>query len=165
MKVGTKSILFGVHQFLIHPVVVSIAWIRIYKKLPNFKELFCIIVHDWGYWGKASMDGRDGERHPELGAKIARKLFGLKWFDLCLYHSRTYAKYQVKKPSPLCWPDKLSITIEPWWFYLPRAWLSGELFEYREKAHATGFILRSSTHREWYGWVQDRLKKSVTNNT
>lgn len=26
MKMGTKSVLFGAHQFLIHPIILAIAW-------------------------------------------------------------------------------------------------------------------------------------------
>lgn len=37
-------------------------------------------------------------------------------------------------PSPLCYADKLVPSIEPWWFYLPRAWASGELWEYLSRA-------------------------------
>jgi len=157
MKTGTKSLLFGVHQFLIHPVVVLIAWIKINKSVPNLKELFCIVIHDWGYWGKANMDDEAGERHPEFAAKIANWLFGKEYHDFCLYHSRHYARNNGVQPSELCWADKLSITHEPWWFYLPRAWLSGELFEYRKIADGTGFMPISASHREWYDWIQDRL--------
>ena len=30
MRVGTKSILFGVHNFVLHPPLVAIAWWRLY---------------------------------------------------------------------------------------------------------------------------------------
>lgn len=29
MRVGTKSILFGAHQFLLHPLFVAWAWTRL----------------------------------------------------------------------------------------------------------------------------------------
>lgn len=57
----------------------------------------------------------------------------------------------------LCWADKLSILYDPWWFYLPRAWLSGELKEYRKLAADAGFVPLSASHREWFAWIQDRL--------
>ncbi|HEA67826.1 MAG TPA: hypothetical protein ENI07_13545 [Desulfobacterales bacterium] len=160
MKTGTKSILFGVHQFIIHPIVVLIAWFKLSKYIPGWRVLFCIIVHDWGYWGKANMDDEQGEKHPEIGAKLAGWLFDKDYYDFCLYHSRHYARNANREPSALCWPDKLSITFEPWWSYLPRAWLSGELFEYRKIADRTGFVSISASHREWYSWIQDRLGRA-----
>ena len=84
MNVGTKSLLFGVHQFIWHPVTVLIAWVSLYGR-PTWRELICIIVHDWGYWGAPNMDGEEGERHPEVGAEIALRLFGLEYYELVLY--------------------------------------------------------------------------------
>ena len=43
MKVGTKSLLFGVHQLLWHPLTVWLGWIKLYKKPPSFKEAVCIL--------------------------------------------------------------------------------------------------------------------------
>jgi hypothetical protein len=160
MTTGTKSLLFGVHQFLIHPFVVWLAWISLYKRLPTWKETVCIIIHDWGYWGKAKMDDAEGEKHPEVGAKIALYLFkDSKWSFFCLYHSRHYARHFKVEPSRLCWADKYSITFEPWWLYLPRAWLSGELEEYRHSAANAGFIPLTASHRRWYQWAQEWLGK------
>lgn len=103
------------------------------------------------------MDDEEGETHPELGAKIAGKILGDDYYWMCLLHSRHYAKTLGKEPSPLCWADKLSIIMEPYWLYLPRAYASGELFEYRKIA--SEFISLTSTHREWYKWVRERLIK------
>lgn len=156
MTVGTKSLLFGVHQFIWHPVTVLIAWIKLYGR-PNFKELVCIIVHDWGYWGAPNMDGTEGEAHPIKGAGIALILFGMDYYELCLYHSRHYSRIVGAEPSRLCWADKLSILYEPWWLYLPRAALSGELYEYREIAK--NYVPLSASHRRWFLWIQERLAK------
>jgi hypothetical protein len=157
MRTGTKSLLFGVHQVIWHPITVLIAWVYLFHKPPTWKELVCIIIHDWGYWGKLKMDDEKGERHPEAGAKIAGWLFGDRYYTLCLYHSRHYAKNSGKEPSFLCWADKYSIVFDPWWFYLPRAWLSGELFEYRQIAIDTQFISSGTSHRAWYQWIKKRL--------
>jgi hypothetical protein len=157
VRTGTKSILFGVHQFIWHPVTVYAAWVWLYKRLPNWKETVCIIVHDWGYWGKEKMDDEEGEKHPEFGADVAGKFFGEDYYNLCLLHSRHYARNKKLEPSLLCWADKTSILFEPWWLYLPRAWASGELFEYREVAAGSGFIPLSASHRMWYRWIQNRL--------
>jgi hypothetical protein len=159
MTRGTKSLLFGVHQFLLHPITVFLAWVYLYKKLPSIKEMVCIFVHDWGYWGKQNMDDELGETHPELGARIAGRLFGDKYKDLCLLHSRHYAKRLSREPSQLCYADKLCIIFDPWWLYLPRAWLSGELFEYRQIVDRVGLLPLSASHTEWYVWVKNRFVK------
>lgn len=159
MTVGTKSLLFGVHQFIWHPVTVLFAWIYLYKRLPGLRVIFCIVVHDWGYWGKENMDGVEGETHPELGANIAGNLFGQKYYELCLYHSRNYAKTYNEGPSKLCWADKLSVVFEPWWMYISRAMLSGEIKEYRQIAHRMGALDISKSHHEWFIYVHGILVK------
>lgn len=163
MTKGTKSILFGVHQFLWHPFTVWLAWIYLYRALPGWRECICILVHDWGYWGKVNMDDELGETHPLLGAKIAHKLLDKgddhHYFNLVLLHSRHYAKQLGTEPSKLCWADKASIIFEPWWLYLPRAWASGELAEYRMLADRGGFVWLEMKDRVWFAWLKERLKK------
>jgi hypothetical protein len=165
MFVGTKSLLFGVHQFLWHPITVFAAWYELYG-MPNWKECVCIFIHDWGYWGCPNMDGLEGEKHPEFAATIAKnyldtwknlylsKPMSWKYHDLCLYHSRHYARYHGVEPSMLCWADKLSIKYDPWWFYIARAKLSGELYEYLALHTSMGETFK--THREWYEWASGR---------
>lgn len=130
MKTGTKSVLFGVHQFIWHPITVLLAWIDLYG-WPNWKEVVCIFVHDLGYLGKEEMDGPDGNTHPELGAKIAGWLFGPEYRDLCLYHSRNYAQLSGVEPSKLCWSDKWSPMFDQLHLYWIRGVLSGEIAQYR----------------------------------
>ena len=74
MKIGTKSLLFGVHQFFWHPLTVYWAWKRLYGR-PSLREFVCIFVHDWGYWRAGDMDGAIGGLHPELGATNHRPAF------------------------------------------------------------------------------------------
>jgi hypothetical protein len=166
MKVGTKSVLWGAHQFLIHPLFVAASWWRLFGFPWDPRLWVSFYVHDLGYWGRESMDNAEGEKHVEFGAKVVHWLFdrGLKitvetsttlsarggwsartrwpvhklssykWASFCLYHSRFYAKKDNQPVSKLCYADKLSICLEPWWLYLPRVWLSGELWEYMAKA-------------------------------
>jgi hypothetical protein len=164
MNVGTKSLLWGVHQFVWHPVTVVFAWKELYASFPNWKELVCIVVHDWGYWGSPNMDGPEGEKHPERGAWLAYSLCDYHddfhehtYFHLVLLHSRHYAKKLGIAPSKLCWADKLSVKYEPWWTYLPRARLSGELKEYRKLAADSGNIPLSAPDKEWYAWAKERF--------
>jgi hypothetical protein len=158
MKTGQKSLLFGVHQFIWHPIIVWLAWWSLYG-WPTWKETVCIIVHDWGYWFCEHMDDEKGKEHPVFGAILAYRLFGLAYQNLVLTHSRHYARLYKFDPSRLCWADKLSILYEPWWWYLPRAWLSGELMEYRQTAAAAGFIPLEASHRTWFKWVKGYLVK------
>lgn len=161
MKVGTKSVLFGVHAFWIHPIVVAIAWCRLFGFPRDPRIWFAFFVHDLGYWGCADMDGTEGERHPELGAAIMRWLFGDEWGDFCLLHSRTYAKLAGRDPSKLAAADKLAWDVEPWWLYLPRAWATGELREYMDIATASAFAPSDCSRREWYRRIQKYGKEQA----
>jgi hypothetical protein len=153
LKVGTKSILFGVHQFIWHPITVLIAWRKLYGQ-PNWKEFICIIIHDWGYWFCPNMDGPEGELHPIFAALLAHKWFGYQYHALCLYHSRHFARRFNAEPSKLCWADKLSILYDPEWFYLLRARVSGELKEYRQIAADACFIPLTASDHDWFSWVR-----------
>lgn len=134
MKVGTKSILFGVHCFAIHPVMIFIAWWRLYGFPFDPRLWVAFFVHDLGYWGQPNMDGPEGESHPYFGGKIMARLFGNDWYWFTILHSRYLAKRLQLKPSKLCIADKLVIAIEPSWLYLPRAILTGEINDYFEQA-------------------------------
>jgi hypothetical protein len=153
MKVGTKSLLFGVHQFLYHPLTVTLAWKELYKSWPTWKEFICIFIHDWGYWGCPNMDGKEGEKHPELACIIACKLFPTQnkkdnyYGQLCLLHSRHYARKWNLSPSNLCWADKLCYKYDPVWFYTLRAKLSGEIKEYRALLQSQNF---KGSDSDWY---------------
>ena len=185
MKIGTKSLLFGAHQFLIHPLTVFLASIKLRGKFPSWKECVCIFVHDLGYWGAENMEGEEGLVHPEYGALIANKLLDhnfymgighihgddkwdtegkkIEWeyYYLCRYHSRSYADKFHQPPSDLCWWDKLCVLYDPWWLYLPRVYLSGEIREYRAEATKAGLISESMTDREWYEWAKTRMIKKA----
>lgn len=155
MKTGRKSLLFGVHQFIWHPWTVYRAWVNLYGR-PSWKEVICIIIHDWGYWECPNMDGPEGEKHPWIGAVIAHKLFGQKYFFLVLCHSRHLARSYHREPSKLCWPDKLSIIYDPKWFYLFRARLSGELKEYRNNAKE--WVPLTASDSEWFDWIKAKFE-------
>ena len=133
---GTLSILIGVHQFLWHPLLLLIAWSKLYGIPRDVRVYVAFIVHDLGYWGKAELDSPDGETHPELGARVMAHLFGADWGEFSLYHSRFYAKRHNAPFSRLCVADKYALALEPRWFYLLRARASGELEEYMSIARA-----------------------------
>lgn len=154
MKIGTKSVLFGVHQFLWHPWTVGLAWRRLFKVWPTWREWICIFLHDLGYWGKPNIDGPEGRTHPEFGAAIVDYLLGKNYCEFTLFHSREYAKLARAEPSLLCWADKYCVMVEPIWFYLLRAKLSGEVKEF--KANAPEHV-RTQSDRFWQQWYRTKV--------
>ena len=168
MNIGTRSVLFGVHQFLIHPWFVAVAWWMLYGFPFDPRLWIAFFLHDLGYIGKPNMDGPEGDKHPEFAAKVMGYFFGKEWHDFCLYHSRFYAKKNGKQYSKLCVADKLSIALEPWWFYIPRALLSGEIHEYMSlrtdkkdskykgepNTEEVERLVTSTSYRDWYRGVQ-----------
>ncbi len=151
MRIGTKSILFGVHQFLLHPLFVMVAWWKLYQ-CPSWRELLAIVIHDWGYWGVQKMESPEGDAHPEWAAVWCLKRGWLSEAAECLKHSRFFCKdfSQVKTPhllnsvfgagrldptpSRLCWADKLGTAMYPVWLWVMLAKLSGECREYMDNA-------------------------------
>ena len=136
MTLGPKTLLFGVHQIIIHPLFVLIAWVRLYKSFPSWRELVCIIIHDWGYWGKPSLKCADGDTHPEYGAFLAHVLFGPEYRDFILGHSSFYIKRNDIPESKLLAPDKYWHCIIPLWLYKLLAVPTGEFSHYRGLKHA-----------------------------
>lgn len=158
MRVGTKSVLFGVHAFWFHPLTVGLAFCRVHRRLPSWWQTIGIMTHDLGYWGCADMDGLSGTLHPTQGARIAAKIVGLfsseRAWDVnifCLYHSSTFARISDVTPSDLYLPDKVSLLFDPKWFYLLRARLSGELAEYKSR----------NPKPDWYAWYRDSVQQKL----
>jgi hypothetical protein len=169
MRIGMKSLLFGCHQFIWHPVTVNLAWIKLYKRLPTFKEQVCIWVHDWGYWDCTTIDGEDGKKHPYYGAQLVHKWLDekneFKWSYFCLLHSRSIARQRDMVPSALCWADKLSILYDPSWFYLLRTHLSGEIKEFRQQANDSGFCSWQESDWEWIKRIKRYMRKQAYTKT
>ncbi|OFY43981.1 MAG: hypothetical protein A2X18_07580 [Bacteroidetes bacterium GWF2_40_14] len=122
------------------------AWWKLYGFPYDPRLWIAFFVHDLGYFGKPNMDGPEGETHVIFGAMVMLKLFDKKrengtpddltWYEFSLLHSRFYAKKLKKKPSKLCYADKLAICLEPYWLYLPRVNATGEIKEYMQAAKA-----------------------------
>jgi hypothetical protein len=130
VTVGTKSLLHGAHQFVLHPLFVGIAWWKLYGPPLDPRLWIAFFVHDLGYLGKANIDGPEGKTHPELGASIMEKLFGKRWGDFCRYHSRTSARKDGREPSLLCNADKFATVLIPRRLYLLLVRATGEMHEY-----------------------------------
>lgn len=186
MKVGTKSVLFGAHCFLLHGWFVAAAWWKLYGFPADIRLWAAFFVHDLGYWGKDNMDGPEGETHPLLGATLMTRWFDTytssrtdsdlptlgPWGYFALTHSRYYAKTLGLQPSRLCIADKLAIALVPAWLYLPMVRATGEVREYmahapyraQAGAHVSADELRLLTHgseRDWYAGVQSYCRRWV----
>lgn len=169
MKIGTRSLLYGVHAFWLHPFFVAWSWYRLYgaRQLRDPRMWLAFIVHDWGYWGKPNMDGLEGESHPELGAEILWWFTGdPAWTTFCAFHSRFWARKFGAYPSPLCLADKLAFTLTPAWIYVPMARATGEIVEYRLAAE-DGKYGECPPHPlasdyEWFEWAKALAIKYVT---
>lgn len=162
MAIGTRSLLFGVHCWLIHPLFVAYSWFRLYGFPYDPRLWFAFFLHDIGYWGKPNMDGPEGQRHVELGAAVIGFLFGPRWRDFTLLHSRSYARRLGRSPSPLCAADKMVVYYTPWWIYFPLARATGELHEYMAQSDTSlsgpSLLAQVRTFRAWYALLQRELK-------
>ena len=184
MNIGTKSILFGAHQFLLHPWFVAAAWWKLYGFPWDPRLWVAFIVHDLGYWGKPNMDGPEGEEHVLLGANILSDLFdavtepdgkretcpyrfgaqNISWFSFAQFHSRFWAKKNNRDVSKLGVADKLSIALTPAWLYLPAVRATGEIREYMalaKKQKYANMNLATNDEARWYADVQEYLRRWV----
>lgn len=148
MPVGTRSLLFGAHQFVLHPLFVALAWRKLYGSFPRQWPIWiAFLIHDWEYWGMPNMDGPEGEHHPELGARLVGALFDHRvfsihagdWYRFTAGHSRYYASLIGIRTSPLMRADKLATAIMPFWLYVGLCACSGEWREYVAKHIADGY--------------------------
>lgn len=181
IPVGTKSILVGAHQFILHPIYLACAWMELYG-FPKDPRLWVVFfVHDLGYLGMPNMDGPEGEKHVEWAANFIHRWFdqeateelilggrrvvyrqaGWYWHDLCLYHSRHYAKAKGARPSALCYADKLVFKYQIKWLYLLGVRFSGELKEYMENAKYGKGQVTNSNPGDWYDSLNVYMQKWV----
>lgn len=167
MSPGTKTLIFGSHQFVLHPLMVGWAWRKLYGCCPSWKEWFCIIIHDWGYWGKPNVNGEEGDKHPEWAGRVVSHLFGSEWGDFCQFHSRFVARQHGRNVSRLCAPDKLAGASWPVWLYVLIGGASGEMQEAMaltrpgEKYSTIGGGAPTELENpyEWYRQVADYLRR------
>ena len=158
MRVGTKSILFGVHQCVLHPLFVLRAWILLFGWPRYLYEYLAILTHDLGYWHSPNMDGPEGENHPEVAALYWFKkqtLLGSSVGDEILGHSRFYAAKYHLKLTKLFQADKLATSLYPMWLYLLLARLSGEIHEYIQHSTDGKYAAMKFTRRSQKLWFID----------
>ena len=148
MTIGTRSVLFGAHCFLIHGFFVARGWWALWGFPWDPRLWAAFFIHDLGYIGRSDMDGCEGEEHVHLGAKIMGLLFGDSWADFTVRHSRYWSRKHGVTVSRLCYADKLAFAITPGWLYLPMARATGELAEYMEKSRDRQAGTAAFTERE-----------------
>lgn len=165
MSIGTKSLLFGYHQFLLHPIGVAIAWWKLYGFPWDPRLWVAFFVHDLGYWGKPNMDGAEGEKHPFLGANIMHALFDswkharpFRWYEFTLYHSRFLARNHDVAFSQLCVADKYLIVLMPTWLQVLLTRVTGEIGEYRRGQNGRTPAGEMSD-RQWVEAMKERIRE------
>jgi hypothetical protein len=114
---------------MLHPLIMFLAYWKLFRRLPDLAVVVGIIVHDWGYWGKKGIDSQGGEDHPYLGARIMRALFGERGWKLAIGHSDNTTGREGVPRSVLYTVDKYYYCLIPVWLHRLLGTLSGE---YRE---------------------------------
>lgn len=169
MRTGTKSVLFGVHCFFIHPMFVLAGWIKLYGFPWHPLIWLSILIHDWGYFSCKNMDDNNGEMHPYWGSYVVGVFGGKKWADFCLLHSRFLARRLNETPSKLCFADKYSIILTPAWLYIILGRFSGEIYEYIELSKKGKFAYQKADYcfknmESWYKCLQSEIKEWIDQN-
>ena len=152
MTIGTKTLLLGSHWPL-HPVHVCLAWRFCYGEWPTWREAVAIVLHDLGYLGCHDLEGAEGLRHPEAGARWADRLLGVDYGNLIRGHSNGYASMVGLPHSKLYAADKVAFALEPGWLWLWRTRLTGEWTEYRKLANNP----EDMTDRELFLLIRARM--------
>jgi hypothetical protein len=124
-----------------------IAYLILFRRLPSLVEFVAIVVHDWGYWGCEGIDSQGGERHPYLGARICRRLFGEEGWRLAIGHNDDTARAEQVPLSTIYRVDKYFYVLIPVWLHRLLGFLSGE---YRE--------IEADPNR---GWDPRRFKETM----
>src|ERR1700690_2156613 len=159
MKIGTKTLLWGYHQFILHPLLVAAAWWKLYGFPWDPRLWVAFFIHDLGYVGKPNMDGVEGQQHPYWGAEVMCFLFDLTppydtWYKFTIYHSRTLANLYFAPLSRLGYADKLAFLYYPKWLLKILYALSGEGAEYLINNGITDW-------GEWYKVAADNNIKTL----
>lgn len=160
MIIGRRSLLFGCHQFVLHPLFTAAGWIKLYGRPGDMFLWLAFIIHDWGYWGMRVIDGDDDD-HPRIMVRKINRLMSLVgyyrmplWlFDRFLLlrkeiflHSRSFSKTVGRDPSRLCWADKLGTAMMPSWLWAALALASGEGFVYLDNARYEMYSEKKEPH-------------------
>jgi len=144
MKEGTRSLLFGYHNPVIHGLAVLIAWRREYHSWPKWWELICILLHDIGIWGRDYLSDDEAKKgHEMAGARLALAITrNERAYVLCYTHVTS----NIRK-GRLWLPDKKSWLMLPNWVWWICWWV--------ERGRKMGL----QTPPVWKRIVEDNLAK------
>jgi hypothetical protein len=126
-----------------------------------------IVLHDTpGYIGCKKMDDEQGKLHPIRGAQLIQWLYlkthscteenvfkAWEYYNLVRYHSSHLARIDGNAPSKLCAPDKVCVLLDPSWWYLFRARLSGEVWEYIKNSP-----FKHVSPKSWLRWYKAKVE-------
>lgn len=129
MRIGTRSLIFGLHSFFVHPILMLAIFKKVVGRRADFVEIVCILIHDIGYFGKPNMDGVEGNLHPYAGAKLARFLFGDRGWRLCVGHNDEVREVEGLPRSVIYAVDKYFYVVIPVWLQKALGIMSGEYKE------------------------------------
>jgi len=151
---GTKSYLFGCHQFLLHPLWVLIAWRLEYKSWPKWWELVCIFLHDIGICGREYLSNKKAKKgHWYLGARESSWLFNSGLFSFMHLGLKPYLFIAGHSPSESGHPEsKLYRADKRSWLVAPIWWL---WWNYKIEKYKSW----SSSPREWQRLVRQMLNE------
>ena len=158
MRLTWRSYIIGMHNPTIHGLAIVKAWIKLYYKLPSPKEAFCIVFHDIGYLWQNKIDGPE-DKHPEFGARLCG-LMGKSYFEMCICHSRVYAKKYTLDLSKLGYADKASLLMLPNWLFKNMIWIGGEASEYHRttKTRKWGYPINVCLIKaDYQKWLSENL--------
>lgn len=158
LTTAQRSYIVGMHNPLFHSATIIIGWIKLYHQLPTLKEDFCILFHDIGYMFQESIDGKDN-KHPEFGARMC-SLLGSEYFNMCIAHSRDYAKTLKLPLSKLGYADKYSILVYPNIVFKWLITLGGEAQEYHKTTRTKkwGYPVQVELIKKDYRrWIKDNV--------
>ena len=136
---GTKSVLFGCHNPIMHGLAVLRAWKLEYNSWPEWWQIIGIFLHDIGVWGREYLSDDNAKiGHWELGANLT---FFLVFFLVFILAKNLPCRRMAHKardfvaghcpeesgypPSLLMRADKRSWLVAPLWWMKWNYWLEG----------------------------------------
>ena len=145
MKQGTVSVLIGCHSPM-HSLIVLVAWVKLYHGWPKPWQIVCIFLHNIGHWGKDYLDDYEQKkRHGELGATIAKRLFGQRGYDFIAGHN----PYNGAARSLLYNPDKYSWVIAPVWWMITNTWFEPKLKRKGSTRRESAIMFKEAMRDNW----------------